>query len=100
MIRARETDGVLELMLARPEKKNALDAAMYEALAGGLSRAAASAAIRAVLIAAEGDAFCAGNDIADFLARTGDPGSAPSTRFILALAAFSKPLVIAVQGAA
>ena len=100
MIRDHENGGVLELVLDRPEKKNALDAGMYEALGRGLARAEASDAIRAVLITATGDAFCAGNDIADFLARGGEAEAEAPACFIRALAAFPKPLVIAVGGIA
>jgi enoyl-CoA hydratase/carnithine racemase len=89
--------GVMELRLDRPEKKNALTAAMYRALTAGLAEAAADADIAVVLITAEGAAFSAGNDIADFLA----PGGAGAALdFIRALAAFGKPIVAAVQGAA
>ncbi len=100
MIRTSEADGVLELRLDRPEKKNALTAAMYESLDDGLAAAASSSTVRVVLFAAEGDVFSAGNDINDFQSRGGDAGATPATRFIRALARFAKPLVAAVQGRA
>lgn len=89
--------GVLTLRLARPEKKNALTAAMYEALTDGLGAAAADPAITAVLIEGEGGTFCAGNDIGDFVA-TG--GAEAAMRFIRAIAGFAKPIVAAVDGLA
>jgi enoyl-CoA hydratase/carnithine racemase len=89
--------GVMELRLDRPDKKNALTAAMYHALSEGLAEASADPAITAVLITGEGPAFSAGNDIKDFLA----PGGAGAALdFIRLLAAFDKPIVAAVQGIA
>ena len=90
-------DGILELRLSRPDKKNALTNAMYAALTAGLAEASADPAIIAVLISGEDDAFCAGNDISGFL---------PANRtdaamvFIRAIAGFDKPIVAAVQGLA
>jgi enoyl-CoA hydratase/carnithine racemase len=89
--------GVMTLRLARPDKKNAITATMYRALQDGLEAAAADDATAAVLIEAEGDAFCAGNDIADFL----KPGGADAAaRFVRALAGFTKPIVAGVDGLA
>lgn len=98
-VRALEDNGVLHLVMDRPAKKNALTGAMYHALSDGLERAGATDAIRAVLISGAGDAFSAGNDVADFLASGASTAAdAPSVRFILALTRFAKPLVAAVQG--
>jgi enoyl-CoA hydratase/carnithine racemase len=95
-----EADGVLELRFNRPEKKNAITGAMYDALTAALEDAGARRAVRAVLIAAEGDTFTAGNDIKDFLAMQGGLASTPAGRFIHAIATFEKPLVAAVNGPA
>ncbi len=93
-------DGVLELMLDRPAKKNALTFAMYGALADALREAQADSSVGAVLLGARGDAFCAGNDIADFLAGIPDLATAPPTRFVRTLIENDKPIVAAVNGAA
>ncbi len=95
-----EADGVLELRFNRPEKKNAITGAMYDTLTAALRDAGARPAVRAVLIAAEGDMFTAGNDIKDFLAMSGGLAGAPPARFIHAIATFGKPLVAAVNGPA
>jgi enoyl-CoA hydratase/carnithine racemase len=90
------TEGAVRtLRLARPEKKNALTRAMYEALATGLREAQADPAIRAVLVAGGPD-FCAGNDIADFQNR--GEGASPAFGFLETLVDFRKPLVMAVRG--
>ncbi len=90
---------VVELRLDRASKKNALTPAMYGALAGALRDARADATVRAVLLTATGETFCAGNDIGDFLGRTTEGAVAPSS-FIDSLVEFDKPLLAAVQGPA
>lgn len=92
-----ERGAVLELRLNRPAKKNAITSAMYRALFDGLSEAARRSDIGAVLIAADGDTFSAGNDLADFL--RSDGGEA-AFDFIRTIAAFEKPIVVAAQGMA
>jgi enoyl-CoA hydratase/carnithine racemase len=92
---------VLELRLDRPAKKNALTFAMYDALSTAIESAAVDAVVRAVVITASGDAFCAGNDIGDFLNPTvATAGPPPSFRFMQAIASFPKPLLAAVGGVA
>lgn len=90
---------LLEVRLTRPEKKNALTLDMYTLLINTLEAAARSDDIRAVLISGAGESFCAGNDIADFLAGGDNLESlAPVVRFLHTLVDFPKPLLAAVQG--
>ena len=91
---------VLQITLARPEKKNALTSAMYETLIVLLREADASEAIRAVTLEGSGGSFCAGNDIGDFLSGARDMHNAPAFRFIKAIAACDTPIVAAVEGVA
>ncbi len=92
---------ILEVVLSRPKKKNALTFAMYDALVEAMRAAHENPQVRVVLLSAAGDCFCAGNDINDFLSNaTIDPASAPPVRFIEALVKLEKLLVVAVQGAA
>ncbi len=100
LILVHEADGMLELRFNRPEKKNAITGAMYDALTAALLDAVARPAIRVVLIAGEGETFTAGNDIKDFLGMTGGLADAPPARFISAIATLAKPLVAAVHGPA
>jgi methylglutaconyl-CoA hydratase len=60
-----ETDrrGVARLTLSRPERHNALDGTMIAELAEAVTRLAEDAAVRAVILAAEGPTFCAGGDL-------------------------------------
>ena len=100
-VKVVQDGAVLEIIFARPEKKNALSNAMYRAATEALARAQQDAAIRVVLFAAEGDAFTAGNDIADFAdAAAGNRGELAAHSFIAALARAEKPIVAAVSGLA
>lgn len=89
---------VLEIEIDRPGKKNALTGAMYRIMTSALADASHRHDIRAVLIHGMGDAFCAGNDLADFV--SGPEGAAAAFDFIRAIAMFEKPIVVAVQGLA
>lgn len=90
---------LLEIRLSRPDKKNALTLAMYSAMIDQLDRAAECEDIRAVLLSGAGDSFCAGNDIADFLAGADNTDSLDDVvRFLHTLIDFPKPLLASVQG--
>ena len=101
-VRIADLEGGVRLVtLDRPEKKNALTGAMYDAMRGALEEADASEAVGAVVFAGQPGAFCAGNDIADFATRADKPfGDAPSLRFIRQLARTRTPMVAAVDGVA
>ena len=68
-IKTATLNGVATIEIARPEKKNALTAAMYQAMADALRAAQADAAVRAVLITGQPGIFTSGNDIEDFMSR-------------------------------
>jgi enoyl-CoA hydratase/carnithine racemase len=90
---------VRTIRMNRPDKKNALTMAMYDAMAQGIETAP-GANIRCILIGGAPSVFCAGNDIGDFLqAATGGGGlGTPILRFLYAVARAATPLVAAVQG--
>ena len=96
--------GVIVATLNRPDKKNALTGAMYRALREALVMASAEEDVGAVLVTGAGGAFCAGNDIGDFLAenqrQSEGARSGPGGEFIRTLARFDKPLLAAVEGPA
>src|SRR5216684_738559 len=99
-VKAELIDGILVLTLQRPEKKNALTGAMYDALSDNLERAETDSAIKVVLFQGDGDSFTAGNDLADFAAQANGRNSeaSPAFRFIGNLGRATVPLVAAVQG--
>src|SRR6266581_4939202 len=93
-------DGVREMRLNRPEKRNAITYAMYEARYRGLTGAQADETVRVVLLTGEGAAFCAGNDLNDFLNGPEFSSEHPVMGFLHTLATFGKPLVAGVHGQA
>lgn len=60
--------GVADVRLNRPEKHNALDLSMFEALATTGRELAQAPGLRAVVLSGEGPSFCAGLDFASFMA--------------------------------
>ena len=96
--------GVLTLTLNRPEKKNALTRAMYQALGDAIDGAGRNLEVRCILIQAEGDIFTAGNDMSDFAAASRpDAGDAPrvgGNPLLAALARATTPIGAAVNGRA
>jgi len=53
-------NGVMTLTLQRPDKKNALTGAMYDALSDALEAAETDASVRVILFQGDGDSFTAG----------------------------------------
>ncbi|CAD5372109.1 Enoyl-CoA hydratase [Rubrivivax sp. A210] len=103
-IKTATLNGVATIEIARPEKKNALTVAMYQAMTDALRAATADAAVRAVLITGQPGVFTSGNDIEDFMKRAPGQGSeamdSPVFQFMRALLDCDKPVVAAVTGAA
>ena len=101
-VQIENSNGILILTLARPEKKNALTNEMYGKLADAIEAADNDATVRVILIRGQGDSFTAGNDIAEFaaVAAGAAQGERHVIRFIRSLSWLPKPLVAAVQGRA
>jgi enoyl-CoA hydratase/carnithine racemase len=99
-IRSATLNGVATIEIARPEKKNALTVAMYQAMADALTAASADKAVRAVLITGQPGIFTSGNDLEDFMQRPRHGADSPVFQFMKALLACDKPVVAAVTGAA
>lgn len=96
--------GIATLQLARPSKHNALNGAMISDLTTAARHLAEDDRIRAVVLSAEGESFCAGGDLtwmqAQFAAtRTARLREARSLADMLrALNELPKPLIAVVQG--
>lgn len=91
-----------EIVIDRPEKRNALTADMLDAIAAMAAEFASDASIRAIVLRGEGSTFCSGFDLSRCLE---DPGALPAmlralSLTIRALRRVEKPVVIAVHGAA
>ena len=105
-IRYAVDDHVATITLARPDKRNAMNQAMFLELGEAAERAASDPDVRGVLLLGEGQSFCAGIDLA-LLAELGGMG-AGSTEFGMfiqmaqrpfrLLATMGKPTIAAVQG--
>lgn len=96
-----EVDGaVATIAFNRPEKKNAITAAMYQAAADALKEAGSDDAVRVIVITGDGGCFTAGNDLEDFLQRPPQGDDSPVTQFMNALRTTAKPVVAAVPGLA
>jgi enoyl-CoA hydratase/carnithine racemase len=91
-------DAVCEVRFNRPEKRNALTVAMYEAFGRALHESQADEGVRVVLLSGEGAGFSAGNDLNDFLQVREFTSSHPVMGLLRTLATFGKPLVAAVHG--
>ena len=68
-IKTAVLNGVFTVEIARPEKKNALTMAMYQAMAEAFRAAVADPAVRAVLVSGQPGIFTSGNDLEDFMQR-------------------------------
>lgn len=99
-IKTATLNGVATIEIARPEKKNALTIAMYQAMADALHAAGADQAVRAVLITGQPGVFTSGNDLEDFMQRPPHGEDSPVFKFMRALVECDKPVVAAVTGAA
>ncbi len=100
-----DTGGVATLTLNRPETRNALSLGMLLALSAELDRAAADPAVRVVVLAGAGPAFCAGHDLKEIRAeRFGGTYAetlfAECTKVMLAIIGLPKPVIAQVHGVA
>lgn len=91
---------VVVVKMARAASRNALNKALIAELRDVLAKISTDVNARALLLTGEGDTFCAGADLKE---RRENPGKdaefrAPLLQFWHELAAFDKPLIIAVNG--
>lgn len=94
------------LTMNRPEKRNALNTALTQALLDALRAADADDAVRCVVLTGAGQGFCAGADLAEFKDLTPDRQHLVEARaeltmqLHLAFPTLAKPVVTAINGAA
>jgi enoyl-CoA hydratase/carnithine racemase len=102
LVDVTDESGIRVVRMNRPDKKNALTAAMYDAMAAALTDTKTDQTIRCVMFAGAPGAFCAGNDLDEFRQAAADgEGLGDSVlRFLHALAYCERPLVAAVDGLA
>ena len=89
---------VLTITLNRPEKKNALNNVMMNEICYALCYAKQERRIRVVIIAAEGDVFCAGADLKREKAESNVPKIEGSDDISLLIRHLYKPVICKIQG--
>ncbi|MFF9813262.1 enoyl-CoA hydratase/isomerase family protein [Streptomyces sp. NPDC014006] len=91
------TEAVATVVIRHPAKRNAMTAAMWQALPPLLDTLAADPDVRVLVLTGEGGTFCAGADISTL---QGSPEEAQRLAVLAeeALAAFPKPTLAAVRG--
>jgi len=105
VLRVERRGAVAEVVMHRPDKGNALDTALKQALVETLHAVGSDDAVRAVLLSGAGPAFCVGQDLGELVeALERDPVSAADTveahfnPITDSLATMPKPVVAAVHG--
>jgi enoyl-CoA hydratase/carnithine racemase len=102
VLRSNTERGVLTLTLNRPERRNAIDPALRDALAVALDAAATDPTVRGIVITGAGGAFCAGGDLARFEdlhdARAYRHVSHRLTDLVDSIERLEKPVVAAIDG--
>ena len=99
MISTSIENKILTISFNRPDKKNSITAEMYTQAEQALLNSIDDKDVRVVLFKGEGSDFTAGNDMAAFLTMCKE-ARPPVLKFLLALAAYPKPVVVAVNGLA
>lgn len=99
-----DADGIATLTLNRPAQYNALDSALLAHLEEAVESIARDDAVRVVVIAGAGRAFCAGHDLKELRAQR-DPGFARAVfercaRLMIALTRLPQPVIARVHGPA
>ena len=97
-VSARTTDGILELVLENPGRKNALSYALLDDLNSKLASAVADEA-RAVILVGAGDVFSAGADFADLTGTIDDIAIDDAiAKAVLQIHSMPAPVFAAVEG--
>ena len=100
----RDDSGVATLTLNRPQARNALSLALMERLQDALGAIDGDAAIRVVVLAGAGPAFCAGHDLREMRANPGrahyEAVFAQCSRLMLTIIRLKKPVIARVHGIA
>jgi enoyl-CoA hydratase/carnithine racemase len=110
-LRVEHDGGVDRVTLNRPDRLNALDDALIDALSGYFAGLAQDRRTRVVVLQGAGSAFCAGLDLKEAMQRRGDDAPPPSVAealdhqrriadIVLLMRRCPQPIVALVRGAA
>jgi enoyl-CoA hydratase/carnithine racemase len=109
ILTSRPVPGVLQLTLNRPHSRNALSRDMLAALTASIADVSADPAVKVVVLAADGPAFCAGHDLKELTSHRTDADSgraffeatmAACAAMMQAITASPKPFIAAIEGIA
>ena len=109
LVLAQREGHVLKLTLNRPSARNALSEPLMSALQTALGKAAVEKPVHAIILAADGTAFCAGHDLKEMtsLRKTADRGHAAyaalfaqCSKLMQTIVRHPKPIIAQVQGIA
>lgn len=70
-----DDDGIADVRLNRPDKRNALDGAMFAGIAEAGEQLKSESRVRVVVLSGEGASFCAGLDFSSFQSMAGGEGT-------------------------
>lgn len=100
LITTRVSNRILRIGIKRPEKRNALTMAMYDALSAALEAAKQDQQVRVILLHGTASCFTSGNDLSDFAKNPPQGEDSPVFRFLRSLSQTTKPLLAMVSGPA
>lgn len=107
LVLQEDAAGVRTLTLHRPDRRNALDVALLEALRAALAAASADADVRCLVLTGAGKGFCAGADVDEWAGVEGAAAEALGRRWeanahalMQELYGFRTPTIALLNGAA
>jgi enoyl-CoA hydratase/carnithine racemase len=109
VLRRETEDAVACLILNRPASRNSLSEELLTELSAALASLARDTSVRAVVLAAEGPAFCSGHDLRELTTRRTDPDGGRSfftricglcSTMMMSVVQLPQPVIACVQGAA
>jgi enoyl-CoA hydratase/carnithine racemase len=109
LLRTTHDGGVAMLALNRPARRNSLSLALLRALSDALSGIARDPSVRAVVLAGDGPAFCAGHDLSELALHRADPDGgrkffteamATCASVMQTVVTLPQPVIAAVHGVA
>jgi enoyl-CoA hydratase/carnithine racemase len=109
MIQRGVSDGIALLVLNRPQTRNTLSEAMLTAVSEALADFGADKRVRAIVLSANGPAFCAGHDLKEITEHRADPDGGRAyvqaimdrcSAMMQSIHALPQPVIAAVEGVA
>ncbi len=100
LIHVEIVERINRIRINRPDKKNALNLAMYDAMTAAVENGEKDDQVRVHFFTGTDSSFTSGNDLADFMQSPPTSEDSPVGRFLNAIVTAKKPIVAAVNGLA